>query len=108
VPPEPFTVALGSRKWVGVQNDQCIEVVACDPNVFLATIGANIVLKPRVTVFTGRVIRKGDIPYIFNEYGAPAGCYPDSIIAWLHMGTSQNPRIFTFRRCKPKAASVVK
>lgn len=65
MPPEPFTVALRYRKWVEVQIDQCIEVVAGDPNVFLATIGANIVLEPRVTVFTGKVIRKGDIPYIF-------------------------------------------
>ena len=24
----------------------------------------------------------GDIPYIINEYGAPTGFYPDSVLAW--------------------------
>lgn len=90
LPPEAFTVALACRKWVGVHDGQYIEVVAGDPGIFLATIKAKIVLEPRVTVFTGRVIRKGDVPYILNEHGAPAGCYPDSIIAWSHMPDGLN------------------
>ncbi|MFN9470822.1 hypothetical protein [Acidovorax sp.] len=90
LPPGPFTVALACRKWAGFHNDQYIEVVAGDPSVFLETIGASVVLHPGVTVFTGKVIHRGDIPYILNEYGAPAGCYPDSIIAWSHMPDGLN------------------
>lgn len=84
-PPHGVPVAMACRKWVGYHKGQYIEVVAGDPTGFLAAIDERIVLEPRVKVFTGKVVYKGDIPYILNEHGAPAGYYPDSIVAWSHI-----------------------
>lgn len=84
LPPERTLVAIACRKWIGNHEGRHIEVVAGDPATYLKSIGAAIVLQSRVTIIYGSVIVIDDIPYIINEYGAPTGFYPDSVLAWSH------------------------
>lgn len=63
-------------------NGKYLEVVAGDPGPYLKHLNIKAVLEPSFTGIYGRVVRKGDVPYIVNEHGAPTGFYPDCVLAW--------------------------
>ncbi len=81
-PPSDEPCYLACRKWSGTLNGKYLEVVAGDPAPYLAHLGIAAVLKPGFTGIFGRVIRRGELPYIVNEHGAPTGFYPDCVLAW--------------------------
>lgn len=81
-PPTEESCFLACRKWSGIHNGEYLEVVAGDPGPYLQHLGVAAVLTPSFTGIYGRVVRRGKIPYILSEHGAPTGFYPDSVLAW--------------------------
>lgn len=81
-PPSEDPCYLSCRKWFGTYNGEYFEVVAGDPGPFLKHLGIPVVLKSSFTGLFGRVVKRGNVPFILNEHGSPTGFYPDCVLAW--------------------------
>lgn len=81
-PPTEDPCYLSCRKWFGTYNGQYFEVVAGDPGPFLKHLGIPVVLRSGFTGLFGRVVKRGNVPFILNEHGGPTGFYPDCVLAW--------------------------